>query len=575
MPEVEAPLPFDITNTLWDDNPATIDLLGINTVAATIQQALSNPALDPLTVGIHSPWGGGKTTALNLLQEVLKDEETLVVIRTNPWEYDDHSDVRGLLIAEVVQALEQKFKDTAGVPEKAKDLLKRISWTRFTTVIAKGLITTQWRPDEIVDALTPQPRTEPKSMSGFRDAFADFLGMLPNVKRVVVLVDDLDRCLPDAVTATLEAIKLFLSVEKMAFVLAADQNLVRDAIAVSLDASGRADLFARSYLDKIVQLPVTLPQLSPDQAGTYIALLFSRAAASTDADFTALLEHCKTRREQGQSPVLSDMSGLSWQPNESLLTFAQRVADGLAANTVNNPRYIKRFLNALSVRMQIAKQNGIDTDATIIAKLFLLEDRFGKEFEHLVGLSHAERTRLLTDWEKWGRDEAETAPDGIRTETHDWAGSSPELAGADLDRYFALAASFRNVSLGAVLDDSQLELARNLAGTSETARSSAYDTFKEKPESEQSQIVEGMFSLVRSLDDTDNLIKSAVQIAKNTPSLADKIAESIKAQVWTKLTAASAVELKLSDVESLTSLAADIAADENLDQLVRTAAQQE
>lgn len=575
MPEVEATLPFDITNTLWDDNPATVDLLGINTVAKIVQRALSNRALDPLTIGIHSPWGGGKTTTLNLLEATLKVDGTFVIIRTNPWEYDDHSDVRGLLISEVVQTLAQTFKDTAGVSDKAKDLLKRISWSRVTTVVAKGLVTTQWRPDEIVDALTPQPRTVPKSMNGFREAFIEFLEMLPDVKRVVVLVDDLDRCLPDAVTATLEAIKLFLSVEKMAFVLAADQNLVRDAIAVSIDSSGRADRFASNYLEKIVQLPVTLPQLSSGRAGDYIALLFSRTAAPNDAAFTALLEHCKSRREHGQVPVLGDLSGLSWQPDENLLTFAQRVADGLASNTANNPRYIKRFLNALSVRMQIAKENGIDMDVAIIAKLFLLEDRFGKEFEHLVGLSHTERVQLLTDWEKWGRAQTETRPEKVRDETREWATSAPALAATDLDRYFALAASFRNAALGALLDDSQIELARNLTSSSETVRSGAYDTFKEKPESEQAQIVDAMFSLVRSLDNTDSLIKSSVEVAKDTPSLADTIAQNIKSQAWTKLSAAAVAELKVSDVEVLTGLVPEIAADENLDQMIRTAARQD
>ena len=68
---------------------------------------------------------------------------------------------------------------------------------------------------------------------------------------MVVLVDDLDRCLPDAVTATLEAIKLSCP-PRMVFVLAADQDMVRDAIPVSLDGARRGDIFAKRYLEKIV-----------------------------------------------------------------------------------------------------------------------------------------------------------------------------------------------------------------------------------------------------------------------------------------------------------------------------------
>ena len=96
-------------------------------------------------------------------------------------------------------------------------------------------------------------------MAGFNDSYKELLALIPNVERVVVLVDDLDRCLPDAVTATLEAIKLFLATEKMVFVLAADQDMVRDAISVSLNGARRGDVFAKRYLEKIVQ---------PDSAAT-------------------------------------------------------------------------------------------------------------------------------------------------------------------------------------------------------------------------------------------------------------------------------------------------------------------
>ncbi len=83
----------------------------------------------------------------------------------------------------------------------------------------------QWDLKTLVEAFTPRLKEQPESMAGFRDAFGEMVSALPDVRRVVVLVDDLDRCLPDAVMATLEAIKLFLSVERMVFVIAADQAI--------------------------------------------------------------------------------------------------------------------------------------------------------------------------------------------------------------------------------------------------------------------------------------------------------------------------------------------------------------
>lgn len=53
---------------------------------------------------------------------------------------------------------------------------------------------------------------------------------LRRVRRVIVLVDDLDGCLPDTVVETLETIRLFLAVPKMSFVVAADEDRVADAL---------------------------------------------------------------------------------------------------------------------------------------------------------------------------------------------------------------------------------------------------------------------------------------------------------------------------------------------------------
>ena len=50
------------------------------------------------------------------------------------------------------------------------------------------------------------------------------------VKRLVVIVDDLDRCLPPSVIETLEAIRLFLAAPRTAFVIAADEALIREAV---------------------------------------------------------------------------------------------------------------------------------------------------------------------------------------------------------------------------------------------------------------------------------------------------------------------------------------------------------
>ena len=219
--------------SLWNDNPADVDLLGFDAVVAPVLAALASDGLDPLTVGVHAKWGGGKSTVLGLISQELSSDNSVIVVQTNPWAYDDQTDVKGALIAEVLGALEDKFKSDESVPQKVTDLLRRISWSRAAVVLANGALARNLDLEKLVEALTPKKRTDADSMGGFKSAFDELIQGLPGIRRVVVLVDDLDRCLPPAVMATLEAIKLFLSVKGMVFVIAADQDMVRDAIAMT------------------------------------------------------------------------------------------------------------------------------------------------------------------------------------------------------------------------------------------------------------------------------------------------------------------------------------------------------
>lgn len=73
---------------------------------------------------------------------------------------------------------------------------------------------------------------EEKKYEAVREFRKDFEALINNSKqgKIVVLIDDLDRCLPRHIIDNLEAIKLFLNVPKTAFVIAADRFIVSNAI---------------------------------------------------------------------------------------------------------------------------------------------------------------------------------------------------------------------------------------------------------------------------------------------------------------------------------------------------------
>ncbi len=386
---------------LWDDNPATKDLLGFDVVVDAVIAALREARLDPVTVGVHAPWGGGKSTVLELIAAA--SDKNWLVIPTNPWEYDDQLDPKGVLITEILTRLGTEVAKDERLTDEVKKLIKRVSWSRLGVAMASGILTMNWDPEKIVNALNPSdPQDGPQSLAEFRGEFEKFVVALPNVDRVVVLVDDLDRCLPDAVMATLEAIKLFLSVKGMAFVIAADQDMVKNAIQANLERSNRSQVFAENYLEKIVQLPVPLPRLSPDDAEAYIGLLLAHTEIGDD-QFDVLVTHCSDRRRANLAPYLSDLDDLPAKPSDDTLTRASQLAEGLSADQLSGPRGIKRFLNAYGIRSEMAKSRGLEVRPAVMVKLLLLEERFRGDFDALAATPPGDRSDFLKRWEAWGR----------------------------------------------------------------------------------------------------------------------------------------------------------------------------
>lgn len=559
---------------LWDDNPSLVDLLGFDALATPVMKALTSQHLDPVTVGIHGPWGSGKSTVLGLLGDALAKEDALVVVRTDPWEYDDQADVKGALIAEVLGALEETFGDDASLKEKTKALARRISWSRVALTLGKGIVGIPTSPKDWVDAFTPKPKQDPESMSGFRDGFAELLKTLPKVKRVVVLVDDLDRCMPNAVMAVLEAIKLFLAVPKMAFVLAADQDMVRDAIAASLSSSNRGERFADRYLEKIVQLPVYLPRLAAHEAEAYAALLLARSECEDDSHFSALVAHCRSRRAENVSPLLANFGDLAWRPSEETLLLAGQLTEGLGADRVSNPRQIKRFLNAFGVRQHIAQARGLTVRPAVIAKLLLLEDRHRKDFETLVGTAESERPALLLAWEEWASGKTETRPDGISEQSRAWASSAPRLAAEALGPYITLAATLAALVLAGPLSEELTALVLRMIGPSQADRENALQEIVNRTPTDQEQAVAALLAHTQRSDDVGKIVVALVGIAKANAAVGESIATGIRERCWKRLDLAEAYELGSSGVPPLVALARDLSTDEGIEGSVRQAARQ-
>ena len=89
----------------------------------------------------------------------------------------------------------------------------------------------------------------------------------PSIDQLVVLIDDLDRCLPETAIETLEAVRLFLFTSRTAFVVAADEAMIEYAVRQAFSRPpGRTgpQTYARNYLEKLIQVPFPHPRARRD-----------------------------------------------------------------------------------------------------------------------------------------------------------------------------------------------------------------------------------------------------------------------------------------------------------------------
>jgi hypothetical protein len=487
---------------LWADNPATTDLLGFTDIAEPILDAVGRDKLDPVAVGVFGDWGSGKSTVLELIRTRLSGDEGVVVVYTRPWEYDPNTDPKATLIAEVLDAVRTVVEDEKGLGEKAgerlKSLAKRIQWAKAIALAANTAIT--FSPpsfDKVVELFGNKEEgpTEP-TLQGFRDEFAALMDDLPEITRVVVLVDDLDRCLPLSVIAALEAIKLFLSVQKMAFVIAADRRLVTLSIATRYAPAPRADQMAREYLEKIVQIPVSVPSLGYADTEAYLAvLLLERHFEGDPSGLAQLVAHCDACRTAGGTRLLDDLPDGSVPEGAGAdLALAFQLAPILTERMSGNPRRLKRFLNAFWIRSGIAGRRSAQLEPPALAKLMVLEELEPDQFNTLLDwLGRGELSERLAELEN--REAKPPSPDPFAA-LRPWAQSPPALAEVDLGPYLRLAASLRHLpGPGSGLRSEINALIEQLLDPSDTKRKAA------RREASELQ-VEDRLAIARELIDT-------------------------------------------------------------------------
>lgn len=410
------------------DNETKVDLLNNEAIATTIIGLLRAKPDHPVTIGVHGDWGAGKSSVLEMIEAGFANTDDVLCLKFNGWRFQGFEDAKIALIEGIVTGLVEKRPALTKAAAAVKDVFSRIDWLKAAKR-GGGLAMTAFTgiptPDQIgaivgsLEALVADPakiatkenltaavdevkavlkpgesKNVPEEVEAFRKAF-DRLLKDAGIKQLVVLIDDLDRCLPDTAIETLEAVRLFVFTARTAFVVAADEAMIEYAVRKHFpdlpDSTGSRD-YARNYLEKLIQVPFRIPALGETETRIYVTLLLAGAEiGEDDVDYAKLISVAREKLKRPwtsgglDSATIKTALGKQAEKANNALALSDQIGPILASGAKGNPRQIKRFLNTLLLRERTATARGFGDDIKlpVLAKLMLAERFIPRLFEQI------------------------------------------------------------------------------------------------------------------------------------------------------------------------------------------------
>lgn len=421
---------------MWPDKEAEIDYLNFGYMVDMVVDIATNRELSPSTIGLYGDWGSGKSSLMKLAQKKIeeknskdgkeKDKIKALCIEFNGWLFEGYEDTKTSLCGAILDALADEKRFSKEVTDYAKGLIRKIDFNRilgkgikygldfFLTgglgaltdfsirnllSVAKANASEAQAKDieEILNEFKKSDKTR-KEIKNFRNEFKELLDK-SQVENVVVFIDELDRCLPDTVLEVFEAMRLFLFVDGMSFVIGADERLIQYSIKSKYkEVPGNNMDIGKEYLEKVIQYPLCIPQLTQAEVNQYLACLLLRQTL-TDEDFKKILDivYSLEPDQDFSMELINNTASDIAESCKNDMALARQISSVLAPSINGNPRQCKRFLNTLYMRLELSKARNVTLDKNILAKLMLAE-YFNPEF--FKAITKPENRELFKVFEK-------------------------------------------------------------------------------------------------------------------------------------------------------------------------------
>lgn len=228
-------------------------------IAETIIQRNSD---ESIVFGLFGAWGEGKSSVINFIDGVLQKEEEIITIHLNPWRYTDEESLLYNFFERIAKALDKELNNKK---EKAASLVEK--YGRFSKFFGIDLA-------DISKAIAD---TKLEEFKGRVDSF-----LSDSSQRLVIFIDDIDRLDKQEISVLFRLIKLTADFSNTVYVLSFDESMVAAAIG---ERFGKGDIKAgENFLEKIIQVPLTIPKAQPEALKKFCFDLLNNALDSNNIE---------------------------------------------------------------------------------------------------------------------------------------------------------------------------------------------------------------------------------------------------------------------------------------------------
>ena len=319
------------------------DTLGRQRLCRDVYRVITeSPADWSLRIGIFGTWGEGKTSVVNLVIDRARADGHIIG-KLSPWRCSSSSDLMVSLAEAILVALKESSQanESPHVKQVIVDIEKRLRRRRGRTILKSALSIFGNTAKSAGEALE---EIGGEALSTFFEVSQSELERLHEAlkpRRLLIVIDDLDRCDPRFIPGLLMALRETLDQPGLCFLLSFDDEIVSRSLSEYHPAWSQGS----DFLDKILDFKFSLPSLSRQACG----------------DFAI-----KEAGELGKY-------------------FGVDLLRGAVASLPNNPRKIKEFLrHAFLLRQHTTTHNQGEIDWQIVFVLLALQLKSGRFMERVV-----------------------------------------------------------------------------------------------------------------------------------------------------------------------------------------------